>query len=47
MQGKMGECKLADDRNMVIEVEGMVFVRNWGGRQMLRFMRAAISVCVM
>ena len=47
MQEKMGEGKLKDDRDMIIEVEGMTFVRNLDGRQILRFMRVAILVCVM
>lgn len=46
VQGKMGKGEMEDDRGMVIEVEGMVFVRNLGMRQILKFMRAGISVCV-
>lgn len=44
MQGKIGEGK--SENGMVVEVKRMVFVRNLGGRQMLRFMRTAILVCV-
>ena len=32
--------------DMVIEVEGMVFVQNLGGRQMLRLVKEGILVCV-
>ena len=35
------------ERGMVIEVGNMVSVRNLGWRQMLRLMRASISVCVL
>lgn len=47
MRQKTGEGQMGDDRNMVIEAEGIAFVKNVGGRQMLRFMRAGTSVCVM
>ena len=46
MQENMREGKLKDD-NMVTELEGIAFVQNLGGRQMLRFMWVAILVCVM
>ena len=46
MQGKIVEGKSGDDRVMVIEVEGMVFIKSLGGILMLRFVRAAILVCV-
>lgn len=36
---------MVDDRGMVIEVESVVCIRNVG-RQMLRFIRAGILVCV-
>lgn len=36
---------MVDDRGMVIEVESVVCTRNVG-RQMLRFIRAGILVCV-
>ena len=45
--GKDIEGKLEDDRDMVIKVEGIAFVRNLGEREMLRFMRVAVFVCVM
>lgn len=47
MQENMREGKLKDDRDMVTELEGIAFVQNLGGRQMLRFMWVAILVCVM
>lgn len=36
---------MVDDRGMAIEVESVVCIRNVG-RQMLRFIRASILVCV-
>ena len=36
---------MVDDRGMAIEVESVVCIRNVG-RQMLRFIRAGILVCV-
>ena len=44
MQGKIVEGKSEDDRVMVIEVEGMIFIKSLGEILMLRFMRAAILV---
>ena len=46
MQGKIVEGKSEDDRVMVIEVEGMVFIKSLGGILMLRFMRVAILAFV-
>lgn len=37
---------MEDDRGMIVAVEEVVFIQNLGGRQMLRFMRADKSICV-
>ena len=46
VRGKKGEGEMEDDRGMAMEFESMISIQNLGGRQMLRFMRAGISVCV-
>ena len=37
---------MEDDRGMIVAVEEVVFIQNLGGRQMLRFIRADKSICV-
>ena len=38
---------MEDNRGMSMEFESMVCIKNLGGRQILKFMRTGISVCVM
>ena len=38
---------MEDNRGMAMEFESMVCIKNLGGRQMLKFLRTGISVCVM
>lgn len=42
----MGEGEIENDRGMALEFERMVCIKNLGGKEMLRFIRAGISVCV-
>ena len=46
IRGKIGEGEIEDDRGMVMEVERVVRIQNLGGRLVLIFIRAGISVCV-
>lgn len=43
----MEESEMEDNRGMAMEFESMVCIKNLGGRQMLKFLRTGISVCVM
>lgn len=44
---KMGEGETKDDIGMVMEDESEVCIGNLGGRLVLLFIRASISVCLM
>ena len=42
----MGEGEMENDRGMALEFERMICIQNLGGKEMLRFIRAGILVCV-
>ena len=42
----MGEGEMENGRGMALEFERMGCIQNLGGKEMLKFIRAGISICV-